>query len=173
VARPKAGGLESEESMKTLWRCKWIGVGLLASVLMMGCRHCRNHCRDEVICWDCTNCAPVKTAEAPKYSVGTVEVTPVTHAEPQVTEVKKVKRNPASIQWTVMAPDGPGVCNPGTMEITADEAEAMGVRPGYTPGALYLIAKTGDDGNIVEHADLKDDKEKGKENSAIPAKGEK
>jgi len=157
--------------MKTLWRCKWIGAGLLASVLMMGCRHCRNHCREEVICWDCTNCTPVKTAEAPKYSEGTVTVTPAAHVEPQVTEVKKVKRNPTTIAWTVVAPEGPGVCNPGTIEITADEAEAMGVRPGYTPGALFLTAKNDGDANIVEHADLKEDKEKA--DSAIPVKAEK
>jgi len=157
--------------MKTLWRCKWIGAGLLASVLMMGCRHCRNHCREEVICWDCTNCTPVKTAEAPKYSEGTVTVTPAAHVEPQVTEVKKVKRNPATIQWTVVSPEGAGVCNPGTIEITAEEAEAMGVRPGYTPDALYLTAKSDGDANIVEHADLKEDKEKA--DSAIPVKAEK
>jgi hypothetical protein len=159
--------------MKTLWHCKWIGAGLLASMLLTGCRHCRNHCKEEIICWDCTDCAPEKKAEAPNYTEGTVTVTPATHSEPQVSEVKKVKRNPATIAWTVVAPEGPGVCNPGTIEITADEAEAMGVRPGYTPGALYL-AKSGDsDPAIVEHADLKEDKEKDKDNSAIPVKGEK
>jgi hypothetical protein len=153
--------------MKTLWRSKWIGAGLLASVLVMGCRHCRQHCREEIICWDCTNCE--KKAEAPKYSEGTVTVMPATHSEPQVTEVKKVKPKPATIAWTVVAPEGPGVCNPGTIEITSEEAEAMGVRPGYTPGALYLVAQG--DSSIVEHADLKQDKEK--DNSAVPVKGEK
>jgi hypothetical protein len=163
--------------MKTLWRSKWIGIGLLGSVLLAGCRHCRNHCKEEIVCWDCTDCAPVQKAETPiqkaetpKYTEGTVTIAPVAHTEPQVTEVKKVKRNPAAIQWTVVAPEGPGVCNPGTIEITADEAAAMGVRPGYTPGALYLT-KGDSDPSIVEHADLKEDKEK--DNSAIPAKGEK
>ena len=152
-------------------RYQWIGAGLLGSVLVMGCRHCR----EEVVCWDCTcTPAPVKKAEAPTYSEGTVAVTPATHAEPVVTEVKKIKRNPATILWTAVAPDGPGVCNPGTIEITSEEAEAMGVRPGYTPGALYLASKSGDsDGSIVEHADLKEDKDKDKSNSTIPAKGEK
>lgn len=158
--------------MKIQWRKSLIGAGLLGSVLVMGCRHCR----EEVVCWDCTDCtpAPVKKVEAPVYSEGTVTVMPATHTEPVVTEVKKVKRNPATIAWTIVAPEGPGVCNPGTIEITADEAEAMGVRPGYTPGALYLVSKSGDgDSNFVEHADLKDDKEKDKANTAIPAKGEK
>ncbi len=159
--------------MKTLWHCKWIGAGLLASMLVMGCRHCRNHCKEEIICWDCTDCAPEKKAEAPNYTEGTVTITPATHSEPQVTEVRKVKRNPATIAWTVVAPEGPGVCNPGTIEITADEAEAMGVRPGYTPGALYLAKAVDSDPAIVEHADLKEDKEKDKDNSAIPVKGEK
>jgi hypothetical protein len=159
--------------MKSLWHCKWIGAGLLGSMLVMGCRHCRNHCREEIICWDCTS-APVKKAEAeaPKYSEGTVTITPATHSEPQVTEVKKVKPKPANIAWTVVAPEGPGVCNPGTIEITSEEAEIMGVRPGYTPGALYLTQ--GDESHsIVEHADLKEDKEKEKDNSATPVKGEK
>jgi len=99
-----------------------------------------------------------------------VTITPATHAEPQVSEVKKVKHTPASILWTAVAPEGPGVCNPGTIEITIEEAEAMGVRPGYTPGALYLVAKSGD-GSIVEHADLKEDKDN--TDTTIPAKGEK
>jgi hypothetical protein len=159
--------------MKSVWQYKWIGAGLLGSVLLMGCRHCRNHCKEEIVCWDCTDCAPVQKAEAPKYTEGTVTIAPAAHSEPQVTEVKKVKRNPATIQWTVMAPEGSGVCNPGTIEITGDEAEAMGVRPGYTPGALYLTKAGDSDPAIVEHADLKDDKEKDKDNSAIPVKGEK
>jgi hypothetical protein len=162
--------------MKNSWRRSWLGVGLLGSVLVMGCRHCREHCREEVVCWDCTDCnskpAPVAKVETPKYSEGTVTVMPATHSEPQVTEVKKVKRNPATILWTAMAPDGPGVCNPGTIEITSDEAEAMGVRPGYTPGALYIASKSGDgDQNIVEHADMKEDKKDSTE--AIPVKNEK
>src|SRR5713101_1287908 len=151
--------------MKIHWRNSLIGAGLLGSVLVMGCRHCR----EEVVCWDCTDCksAPVQKAEAPKYSEGTVTVIPATHAEPVVTEVKKVKRNPATIAWTVVAPEGPGVCNPGTIEITGEEAEAMGVRPGYTPGALYLVSKSGgSEGSFVEHADLKDDMEKDKANAA-------
>ena len=158
--------------MKTFWRKNLIAAGLLGSVLVTGCRHCRENCREEIICWDCTDCAPVKKVEAPVSSEGTVTITPATHSEPVVTEVKKVKRNPATIAWTVVAPEGPGVCNPGTIEITAEEAEAMGVRPGYTPGALYLVSKAGDsDPNFVEHADLKEDKDKA--NTAIPAKGEK
>ena len=158
--------------MKTFWRKNLIAAGLLGMVLVTGCRHCRQHCRDEIICWDCTDCAPVKKVEAPVSSEGTVTVTPAAHAEPVVTEVKKVKRNPATIAWTVVAPEGPGVCNPGTIEITAEEAEAMGVRPGYTPGALYLVPKSGDgEGSFVEHADLKEDKDKA--DTTIPAKGEK
>jgi hypothetical protein len=159
--------------MKISWRRSWLGVGLLGSVLVMGCRHCR----EQVVCWDCTDCsskpapAPVTKAEPPKSTEGTVTIMPATHSEPQVTEVKKVKRNPGSILWTAMAPDGPGVCNPGTIEITSEEAEAMGVRPGYTPGALY-IAKSGDDEqNIVEHADTKEEEKKATE--AIPVKNEK
>ncbi len=161
--------------MQTRWRKMVITSGLLGSVLMMGCRHCRQHCREEIICWDCTDCAPkpapVQKAETP-HSEGTVTVTPATHTEPQVTEVKKVKHTPGTILWTAVAPDGPGVCNPGTIEITIEEAEAMGVRPGYTPGALYLVAKHGEgEGSIVEHADLKEEKDKA--NTTIPAKGEK
>jgi len=39
---------------------------------------------------------------------------------------------------------------------------------------LYLVSKTGDsDPNFVEHADLKEDMDKDKANTAIPAKGEK
>jgi hypothetical protein len=159
--------------MKIQWRKNLIAAGLLGSVFMMGCRHCHKQCRDEIITWDCTDCAaqpaPVKKVEAP-HSEGTVTVMPVTHTEPQVTEVKKVKPNPGTIAWTVVAPEGPGVCNPGTIEITAEEAEAMGVRPGYTSGALYLVPKSGD-GSIVEHADLKEDKDK--VDTAIPVKGEK
>jgi hypothetical protein len=160
--------------MKILGHCKWIGVGLLGSVLLTGCRHCRQHCKEEIVCWDCTDCAPaapVKKAEAP-YSTGTVTVTPATHTEPQVTEVKKPKPKPANILWTVVAPEGPGVCNPGTLEITAEEAEAMGVRPGYTPGALYLTKSDDEHHSIVEHADLKEDQDKDHD-SAIPVKDEK
>src|SRR5438445_69147 len=98
--KPQVMMFRREESMKTLWRCKWIGVGLLGSVLLMGCRHCRHHCKEEIICWDCTDCAPVKKAEAPPYTEGTVTIAPAAHSEPQVTEVKKVKRNHSLIQWT-------------------------------------------------------------------------
>jgi hypothetical protein len=149
--------------MKT-W--KWLGAGLLGSVLVTGCRHCRE--------CECECCWPVEThiekkAETPEYSEGNVSVSSVTHTLPPVVEAKKP--TPAkSIAYTVGAPDASGSIT-GTVEITSEEAEAMGVRPGYTPGALYLTPKFGVDPTIVKHADHSE--QEGQTPAAVPTKGEK
>jgi hypothetical protein len=73
---------------------------------------------------------------------------------------------------TVEAPDAGGSGSiAGTMEFTAEEAEAMGIRPGYTPGALYLTPKSSLDPTVVKHADHSEGESKSE--NAIPVKGEK
>ena len=141
---------------------------MVGSILVMGCRHCRE--------CECECCWPVETTvekkvELPKYSEGNVEVASVTHTLPPTVEAKK-PTHPKSIQMTVEAPEGSGSGSiAGTMEFTAEEAEAMGVRPGYTPGALYMTSKTSSVPSFVKHADHSEEEEK--PNEAVPTNSEK
>ena len=146
---------------------KWLGAGLLGSVLVTGCRHCRE-CECEC-CWPVEQTVE-KKVELPKYSEGSVSVSSVAHTLPPAVQVKK-PTPPKSIAYTVGAPDAGGSGSiMGTVEITSEEAEAMGVRPGYTPGALYLTPKSSLDPTVVKHADHAE--QEGHPNEATPAKGE-
>jgi hypothetical protein len=151
--------------MKT-W--KWLGAGIVGSVLITGCRHC-GEC-------DCECCWPVEThiekkVETPQYSEGNVSIASVAHTLPPTVEVKKTPppTHPKSIAYTVGAPDAGGSIL-GTVEITSEEADVMGVRPGYTPGALYLTPKSSLEPNVVQHADHAE--QDGKTDEAVPTKGE-
>jgi hypothetical protein len=148
------------------WNWKWLGAGLVGSVLVMGCRHCRE-CECEC-CWPVTETVEKK----PEFSEGNVAITSVTHTLPPVVETKKPAAHPPTIAMTVEAPDAGGSGSiAGTMEFTAEEAEAMGIRPGYTPGALYLTPKSSLDPTVVKHADHSEGESKSE--NAVPVKGEK
>jgi hypothetical protein len=77
-------------------------------------------------------------------------VAPTRLPEPEV--VKKEAPPPANLSITCVQTASPlgtsGSVN-GTLELTAADAEAMGIRPGYTPGALFMPL---DQGNVVAHS---------------------
>ena len=55
-----------------------------------------------------------------------------------------VAKKPEPIPGTVMVPMAAGSSSGsriGTMELSTTDAEAMGVKPGYTPGALFMPPK--------------------------------
>lgn len=141
--------------MKKLTLPKWIGLSLLSVSLISGCRHCR--------CDDCcvVECGPSVALEGPEKShyspvvlpAPKVMVTEKPVAEPTITESAKPVVQPVvaqetkddfeSVLMTTMAPDasGQGTIG-GTVSLTPAQAKAMGIRPGYTPGALAVPAKT-------------------------------
>jgi len=58
----------------------------------------------------------------------------VASAKMETTPVKAFEPPPLMVSVPVSAPGS----KTGTLELTATEAEAMGVRPGFTPGALFM-----------------------------------
>src|SRR5437870_5032036 len=126
---------------------QWIGMGLLGVSLVAGCRHA-HHC-------DC--CAGVESAE-PKVVLEEPRMSPyspiVTTAKPAISEpetkpaiqpaaAQEVKPDYECVLMTMVTPDGPaGSPIIGTICLTPAEAKAMGIRPGYTPGALAVPAHT-------------------------------
>jgi len=143
---------------------RWLGIGVLASTLVFGCRHASETC-------DCgsTVQAMPSVIVSPDYRQGQQnpgEGSPysslpapaadaartATAAEAKVPDtilpaaaVRNTETTPAMVQVTVVAPDSPGAASTtGTIELTAADAEAMGIRPGYTPGALFVAAKPQD-----------------------------
>ncbi len=139
--------------MKRSWLRSWLGTSLLGLATVAGCRHAQK-CE---CCCDCGSAqAVVVVPEAPRVTevtaVAVEPPAPKVAAKPaslpddsQVQQTVAHKVEPAhDVLATVVAPDskcvGGGIA--GTMALTAAEAEAMGIRPGYTPGALYTPGTT-------------------------------
>lgn len=113
----------------------WFGIGIMGTTLLTGCRNsCRCCSSDGIVRSRGIVMAPSASVEQAQQPQHAQQLTPVTHILPPVKK--------DNVQVTTVAPGaslhGGGV--PGTIELTASEAEAMGVKPGYTPGALYVPA---------------------------------
>jgi hypothetical protein len=113
---------------------RWLGACALGSLLVLGCRHSR---KCDVVCCDCYQCCehvqPVP-ADPPKKKV--VDTLPAFDKEQVV--IKRDER--PNVTYRVVAPgmsQGSGDIV-GTEEMTASDADKVGVRPGHTPGALWV-----------------------------------
>jgi len=152
--------------MKLRLQCRWLGLGLLGPALLLGCRHAPRPC-------DC-GCSSLEATPSvvlspdyrrqqaepaddgqdttlPAIAVSSANKPAAHAAAPPVTDsvvpaVHKTVEPPAgTVQVTAVAPASPDAASTtGTVELTAAEAEAMGIRPGYTPGALILPLKPHD-----------------------------
>lgn len=111
----------------------WLGVGLLGTSLLTGCRNARHRQTCDCVMQPCCNVVVAPAAQPETVS-------PVVHTLPPAKK--------ENVQLTAVAPgasEGGGVA--GTIELTASEAEAMGIKPGYTPGALYVASTNNGSGN--------------------------
>jgi hypothetical protein len=119
---------ESEEIMTPIRLSRLLGAGALGAMLMLGCRHSHRHA--QIICCDCCETVTPVPADPPKKPVTTGMLPPV----------EKEKDERPNILYRVVAPGfAPGSSDlVGTDEMTSADADKVHVRPGYTPGALYL-----------------------------------
>jgi hypothetical protein len=140
---------ESEEVMKRSLLHSWVGVGLLGLLAAAGCRHAHRSCD---CCWDCGTVqsvvvlptTPATAAEVTSVAAQAPAPAPTTKPTPP-TDDPQIRRaahkvEPArEVLATVVTPDATNIggATAGTMSLTTPEAEGRGIRPGYTPGALY------------------------------------
>lgn len=134
-----------------LWR-RWLVMGVVGAVPVLGCNHAEHQC-------DCstamartvyvlptpqpTMVASTKPVNTPPPEPPKVEMTSAKTETPIETPVaKKPEPPPGTIAVPVVAGLDQGT-KTGTLELTTADAEAMGVRPGYTPGALFMPPKRG------------------------------
>ena len=132
------------------WR-RWLGISLLGAGSVLGCRHAEHEC-------DCclatgrtvymvptpqpamvaANVKPMPSApvETPKVETTSAK----NEALVDTTPVKRLEPTPATVTVPLVA-GGDGGSKTGTLELSTADAEAMGVRPGYTPGALFMPPK--------------------------------
>ncbi|HEV3256696.1 MAG TPA: hypothetical protein VG013_07455 [Gemmataceae bacterium] len=150
--------------MKERFPRRWVGIGVLGPALVLGCRHAPRQCdcgsrlepTPVVLSSDYRPKPPEQTDQMPYSVLPAAAVssgdTPDTHAAATtVTEsvlpaaAKMVEPPAGTVLVTAVAPDSPGAASTtGTIELTAAEAAAMGIRPGYTPGALIVPARPHD-----------------------------
>jgi hypothetical protein len=129
----------------------WFAVSLLGLLSTFGCRHghrtCDCCCDGDIV----TSCVVLPETPAKPAEVAAVAETPAPAPAPApkpVTDDTQIQRaahkvEPAhDVLATVVAPDAGSIGGSiaGTMCLTAADAEAMGIRPGYTPGALFAPA---------------------------------
>lgn len=145
---------------------RWLGACALGSLLVLGCRHARKH--DECICCDCCEYVQPVPADPVKKPVKTAVDTLPAYDKEQVA-VKKVDERPV-IQYRVVAPGmSPGSGDlVGTEEITAADAEKVQIRPGHTPGALYIPGKTAPTIVPVLAGEKKAEPAEASENPSVP-----
>jgi len=77
---------------------------------------------------------PVSTVPVDNHKLEMTNETLVT------TAAKKPEPLPGTVTVPIVAGADHG-SKTGTFELTTADAEAMGVRPGYTPGALFMPTK--------------------------------
>jgi hypothetical protein len=117
------------------WR-QWLVLSVLGAAPALGCNHAAHEC----------NCASTVRP------MSSVVVLPTPAPETTVARLPKpdpvletvVAKKPVPPTGTVAVPMVIGSTsgsNRGTIELTAEDAEAMGVKPGYTPGAIFMPPK--------------------------------
>jgi hypothetical protein len=122
-----------------LWR-RWLMMSVFSAIPMLGCRHAEHEC-------DCysTRGPTVYMIPTPQPAIASakpVSTLPVdNHNETLVTTAaKRPEPMPGTITVPIVAGADHG-SKTGTFELSTADAEAMGVRPGYTPGALFMPQK--------------------------------
>ena len=127
-----------------LWR-RWLMMSVFAAVPMVGCRHAEHEC-------DCysTRGPTVYMLPTPQPAIASakpVSTLPVDNHKVEMTNetlVTTAAKKPEPMPGTVAVPIVAGTdygSKTGTFELSTADAEAMGVRPGYTPGALFMPPK--------------------------------
>ncbi len=137
---------KARKPMKRLMLRKCIGMSVLGVSLIAGCRHCR--CRDCCTVCECAEPKVVAVAETQPSPYSSITLSPTKPVEPEVKPAvqpvvaQEAKPEYESVQMTMIVPDAAGAgAIPATVSLTPAEAKAMGIRPGYTPGALAVPAK--------------------------------
>jgi hypothetical protein len=110
---------------------RWLGACALG-LMVLGCRHSRK-C-DVIYCDCCEHVQPVP-ADPPKKKVA-VDTLPAFDKE----VVKKEKDERPNVTYRVVAPGMTSTSGDmvGTEEMTAADADKVHIRPGHTPGALWV-----------------------------------
>jgi hypothetical protein len=120
-------------------------VAILA-VGLAGCRHGHCPCR---ACDGSQLVYPVTCVPAPQGpAVAAQPTAPVeqpTHREsPPVARLPEPRPPAGSILMPSSAVSSSGAAPVGTLELTAEQASRLGIRPGYTPGALIIPTRQPD-----------------------------
>jgi hypothetical protein len=124
-----------------LWH-RWLVMGVFGAVPVLGCSHAEHQC-------DCYSTRAVYIYPTPQPAMAAASVKPVSTLpvvipkadETMVTTVvKKTEPPPGTIAVPIVAGTDQG-SKTGTLELTTADAEAMGIKPGYTPGALFMPPK--------------------------------
>jgi hypothetical protein len=111
---------------------RWLGACALG-LLVLGCRHSR---KCDVICCDCCEYVQPVPVDAPKKKVA-VDTLPGFDKE---VVKKEPKDERPSVAYRVVAPGMTSTSGDmvGTEEMTAADADKVHIRPGHTPGALWM-----------------------------------
>lgn len=126
------------------WR-RWLMVSVCGAFPMLGCSHAEHQCD----CYSATGPTvyirpapqPTMTVAAKPVEMTKVETTSIKEETPTVpVAAKKPEPPPGTIAVPLVA-GGEHGSKTGTLELSNADAEAMGVRPGYTPGALFMPPK--------------------------------
>jgi hypothetical protein len=128
------------------WR-QWLVMSAFGAAPVLGCNHAEHHC----------NCASTLRSPGPVVMLPapTAETSPLKSPEPaskaQMASTQTdtmvqpaAAKRPESAFGTVAVPIVAGSelgSRTGTFLLTAADAEAMGVKPGYTPGAIIMPPK--------------------------------
>jgi hypothetical protein len=118
-----------------------LGMGALLSLFALGCRHA--HC--DCDCCDCGTATVTTTMAVPPAT----NLPPVADAKPASlpVETPKIEPKPAKdehegeevLVTDSAAPAGSHIGSAtGTRSLTIEQAKVLGIRPGYTPGAIYI-----------------------------------
>jgi hypothetical protein len=127
-----------------------LGLGAVSCLLALGCRHA--HCDCE--CCDCGTSTVTTTVAVPPAT----NLPPVAEAKPAAMPVETPKVEP--IKPAVLKDEHEGEeilvtdsaapvssrmgSATGTRSLTIEQAKVLGIRPGYTPGALYISSPAPD-----------------------------
>jgi hypothetical protein len=109
---------------------RWLGACALG-LLVLGCRHSR---KCDVICCDCCEHVQPVPADPPKKKVANLP-----DFDKEVVK-KEVRDERPSVAYRVVAPGMTSTSGDmvGTEEMTAADADKVHIRPGHTPGALWM-----------------------------------
>jgi len=137
-ALASAAFLESEEIMTRIMLRAGLGLATLNAVVLTGCSQVPHQCsccsRTPTIV-SASALPPVKQTDV--ASLPSVKQTAVTSLPLPQIEVPKRPTGTVFVPVVSCPADGKGGCVTGTLELTLAQADALGIRPGSTPGALF------------------------------------